>query len=277
MNPICHEHGHDWSPTGLWVDGILRAPCRRKGCEAERSIREEVRETGFPSVVHGIPLDIEDDPQGGVAKIIMRELSLNQQINYLGLKPGDVVIDIGAHVGVVSIWLAKRYPGIKIHAYEPVETNWGCMIDNMLHNNLVSEGSKPDDWAIRPHNIAVTGDGRTVKLPIDLSSNSGGTSIYGGGWNAEQTVEVQSITLERIFKWNDIDRCALLKIDCEGAEYEILEAGEQYLDRIDWLMGEFHINTFLESQGKSIQALADMCARHIPQGHMVLQACRMGD
>jgi len=114
-------------------------------------------------------------------------------------------------------------------------------------------------------------------MPIDLTSNSGGTSIYGGGWNAEQTVEVQSITLERIFKWNDIDRCALLKIDCEGAEYEILEAGEQYLDRIDWLMGEFHINTFLESQGKSIQALADMCARHIPQGHMVLQACRMGD
>ncbi len=69
---------------------------------------------------------VEDDPQGGVAKIIMRELGLNRQINALGLGPGSVAIDIGAHVGIVSIWLAKRYPGIKFVKYEAFGSTHGA-------------------------------------------------------------------------------------------------------------------------------------------------------
>ena len=232
MNPICKEYGHDWSPTGLYVNGILCAPCRRKGCEAERSVRETISETGFPSSVHGIPLDIDDDPQGGVAKIIMRELGLNAQINALDLGPGSVVIDIGAHVGIWSIWLAKRYPGITVHAYEPIYQN----VERLRRNIEANEVRE-----VYAHALAVTGDGRQVSLPVDLSSNSGGTSIYGGGWNAEKTIETPSVTLKTVFglagffgKGQYLDRISLLKLDCEGAEYDVFtQVDSDTLGRVD--------------------------------------------
>ncbi len=37
-------------------------------------------------------------------------------------------------------------------------------------------------------------------------------------------IDVLCTTIEEIFQENAVDRCDLLKLDCEGAEYEILEA-----------------------------------------------------
>ena len=41
---------------------------------------------------------------------------------------GDVVIDIGAHVGMVSIVLAKLNPAITVYAFEPIPTNYNAFI-----------------------------------------------------------------------------------------------------------------------------------------------------
>ncbi len=274
MNLICSHEGHDWSPTGVYVNGALWAPCKRKGCEA--GVRPGVctEEHMFPSSVHGVPLDIEDDPQGGVAKIVMRELNDNQAINNLGLGPGSMAIDIGAHVGIVSIFLAIRYPGVIVYAYEPIQANF-----ERLNRNLKANGVWGDDYdtitGVYANPIAVTGDGRNLPLFANLSDNSGGSSAFGGFSGSKE--DVFSTTLEEIFELGEIDRCNLLKIDAEGAEYEILEAGEAYLDRVDWLMGEFHTNARLGAMGKDMNTLYQMCARHIPTDHIVVTPCRMGD
>lgn len=59
-----------------------------------------------------------------------------------------------------------------------------------------------------------------------------------------------AVRLERY----EIDRCRLLKINCEGAEYEILH-NTHVLDRVDYLSSEFHINQRLEQDGYSIESL----------------------
>ena len=51
------------------------------------------------------------------------------------LHHGDVVLDVGANVGVVSIWLAKLYPGIRIIAIELDPTNFRFMLWNLHRNN----------------------------------------------------------------------------------------------------------------------------------------------
>ncbi len=37
---------------------------------------------------------------------------------------GDVVIDVGAHIGAVSIILAKLNPAARVIAYEPASSNY---------------------------------------------------------------------------------------------------------------------------------------------------------
>ena len=76
-----------------------------------------------------------------------------------------------------------------------------------------------------------------------------------------------STTLDRIFEGHQISRCKLLKIDCEGAEHEILR-GSARLDSIDYLSGEFHADAHLRSQGHSIDGLIDYCADVIPRSHL---------
>jgi FkbM family methyltransferase len=160
------------------------------------------------------------------------------------LKDGDVIVDIGAHRGIVSCYLAKKYPMAQVYAYEPVSKNFKGLLDNIMLNGLPN---------IKPYNLAVTGDGRNITITTQ-PGNSGGASIYGTG---EYSEEVPSITLENILKEHAIDRIALPKIDCEGAEFEIIPNHET-LKRIDRLRGEFH-----KSGGDAI-ALLELVKVYVP-------------
>jgi hypothetical protein len=51
---------------------------------------------------------------------------------------------------------------------------------------------------------------------------------------------VKTTTLNAIFMDYNISKCKLLKIDCEGAEYEILADAEEFLKKCAHLRGEFH-------------------------------------
>lgn len=86
----CDTNGHDWLPTGLWDNGDLCIPCKRHGCAAELRMKNYrfrgpdseriISATGFGTTIDGMELDLEDDPRGGVAKIICREI---ERIPYL--------------------------------------------------------------------------------------------------------------------------------------------------------------------------------------------------
>ena len=54
-------------------------------------------------------------------------------------------------------------------------------------------------------------------------------------------IEVNSTTLKKIIDDHEIDKCDLLKIDCEGAEYGIIESlPTQYLNKIEKMIIEYH-------------------------------------
>jgi hypothetical protein len=56
-----------------------------------------------------------------------------------------------------------------------------------------------------------------------------------------QTLEVPSTSLDAIFAEREIEQCDLLKMDCEGAEYEILfAASDDTLRRIRRIVLEYH-------------------------------------
>lgn len=257
IDPLCHEKGHDWSKVSVYDGDEIVTPCKR--CAAElRQARDSVVETiGHDTWVNGIDLNLEDDPQGGIVKVVCAEIRNGYDLDRIPFEKGDVVLDVGAHVGVVSVYLAKRYPDITIYAFEPVPANF-----ERLERNI--EGLSN----VIPVPAAVTGDGEIVTLHANLSQNSGGPSAFVP--NGKQTFRAPSLTLKEIFERYRLERVKLLKLDCEGAEYGILEAGEDLLARVDYLVGEFH-----ERAGDP-ELLYERCTRHLDPAHVKVHACQLG-
>lgn len=260
---------HNWAKTGIWDNGEILIPCLEPNCAWGKRGRtiNEMRESPdeFSMSPNGIDLDIEDDPEGGVAKIVCREIEEIYDTGVLDLKPNDVVIDIGAHVGIVSVYLAKRFPGIKVYAFEPVPANFERLKRNVKANGVENE------VLVSP--FAVTGNGKPVRLRVDMSVNSGSGTMYEGRGKA---YTAKSARLLEIFAKCQIERCALMKMDCEGAEYDILEKDGYLLERVDNFVGEFHTSVNFTAAGKEPDKLIDLCQQYIPSGHLYVTVSRMG-
>lgn len=156
----------------------------------------------------------------------------------IDFKDGDVVIDIGGNIGMASIYLAKKYPFLKIYAFEPVKQNYENFLKNIELNNINKD-------IIKVFNLAITKDRRDVILTLHFS-NSGASNIYNHFRDSSKLISnndisIKSITFDDIFSNNNISKCKLLKIDCEGAEYEILySANVENLKNCEYMRGEFH-------------------------------------
>lgn len=247
----------EYYPTGLYsTDGWLVLPSKDKTSDKALAISpsgEEKVVSGWGMEIDGVPLDIDDDPDGGVAKIVCREVTANYQLHLMDFKPGDVVLDIGAQCGVVSCYLAKRHPQITVYAFEPVTENFTRLQRNIKANGLDN---------VVAINKAVTGDGKRVVIYGDLSSNAGGSSIYGAV--SQKHYLAESITLKDIFSLYAIDRVRLLKLDCEGSEYDILSNACNMLKRVDSIRGELHINNILREQGYNPETLIQNVTALVP-------------
>lgn len=217
--PAVPAHAHEWHGVGLFnADGSMSVPCKECGAELvmRNGKQERIIEGGFTN-----PLGLKFCEPDGLEWLLLREVERDYQIT--GLNAESTVVDIGAHVGVVSMTLAKRF-GCQVWAFEPNKDNFSRLVANTVTNDL--------DPQVQCFQYAVTGDGRKVHVETNIN-NSGGGNIYAGGKG-----DTGSVTLAFILKevGGTID---LLKIDCEGAEYEIL-ADTESLKHVKAIRGEFH-------------------------------------
>ena len=191
--------------------------------------------------------------------MIAHELSNNEYDFNIDFKEGDIVIDIGANVGMVSILLAKKFPFLKIYSFEPLKENYDNFIKNIELNNIPK-------GVIIAENKAVTKDGRLITMSINSANKDGSSTTDVISINSIMTKEnsqVESITLEEIFNKYNINKLKLLKIDCEGSEYEILyNTDTNLLKNIENLRGEFHENKNLTDE-YDIDKLCEYVSKYI--------------
>ncbi len=163
----------------------------------------------------------------------------------LAFSAGDVALDVGAHIGGVSVILAVLHPDIRIVAYEPSSTNFAMLCAN-LHANGVTN--------VMPVHQAVMGDRGEMTLtwtPQDTAGATVGLSAESrlareaAGWSSET---VPCVTLDDVFTAHEIDRCSWLKLDCEGAEWSIA-ANTGMLERIDRCSLELHLPFSRQAEG----------------------------
>jgi FkbM family methyltransferase len=167
--------------------------------------------------------------------------------------PGDIVIDVGAHVGMFSIYLAKRFPFLSIFAFEPEPTNFNNLLNNLGLNRISN---------VVPRNIALTKDSRPFSLIAPIHNSGGASGFFDSATPGVNTV-ASSETLESVFESNRIEKCKLLKMDCEGAEHEVL-LNTKSLSKVEWLSIEIHVNKNLEQEGYSRHRLVSTILRKLP-------------
>lgn len=167
-------------------------------------------------------------------------------IPHFPIRQDDIVIDIGANQGFFACYAA--YQGAKVFAFEPFEESFKTMIENLELNHLSSRVvAKP--WAIG-------GENGFAELVY--------TDWLGGGMNTIQSefvkntkintlgsTKVPCFTLPQIMEEFNLTKIRLCKLDCEGAELDILkQLDKTHLSRIDAFVLEYHpaypLNELLE-------------------------------
>ena len=139
------------------------------------------------------------------------------------------VIDVGAALGDFSIQMKRDFGVRRVVAVEPAPSAIA-----LLRANLDGNGSA---------DVEIVGKAlsdRAGELWLDTSGAplSMGTS---GTQEREDQVRVEAITLTTLYDELGIDRCDLIKMDCEGAEFTLLREGaNDVLDRTDRVVLEFH-------------------------------------
>jgi len=139
------------------------------------------------------------------------------------LKPGSVFYDVGAHIGIVSMF-GGQLVGTKgmVYAFEADPANASRIEEHLRRNNFNQ---------IRVVPCAVWScEGRLkFKCASTQSSRNEGAIAADTATSGESTIEVEALSLDHFVK--DHFPPTLLKIDVEGAEAEILRGSEEVFSR----------------------------------------------
>jgi hypothetical protein len=185
----------------------------------------------FEGSVGGIDLKFRDLIKSGTPSCVFTELQRDDYgLEQIYLSKDDVVIDIGANIGMFSIYVKKKF-NCKVIAFEPVPLNF-----EHFKKNIELNGLSLNDFEI--YNTAITStDNQIIKIGTP-PYNSGGSSIF---YQCDIISECKTETLHKYIN----EKCAYLKIDTEGSEYDIIPSIINYLNKFKYIGIEYH--TFMNS------------------------------
>jgi len=165
---------------------------------------------------------------------IIKEVCLDRDYERDGttVRPGSTVVDIGAGLGEFCISVAREHPDARVYAFEPLAESFALLQDNVRLNGL-------GNLALFPCAVGAHSRGAVLQAVRGAPARSSTMTIAGA--RPDALARVPSATLGDIFRELDIQRCDFLKLDCEGAEYEILfGADPATLERIVHVAMEYH-------------------------------------
>ena len=144
------------------------------------------------------------------------------------INPSDIIIDVGAHIGLFSLFVSQFCKTGKIFSFEPIRENFDLLVSNLGLNHTEN---------VFPFNVGVSK--KSGKLNLFLNNDQSAHSIFPKG---SESITVEATSLQKIFDEKQISSCKLLKLDCEGAEYDIIDSlPMEYLDKIQNMAIEYHL------------------------------------
>lgn len=160
---------------------------------------------------------------------MISEIFFSKRYNPAGFEiiEGDIVVDVGANIGVFSVYAATSKAS-KVISIEPEKENAEFVKKNMKINGFAKNH---------------------ILLRAALFDISGTASLITSDCNEGHIVKafdeegevIQTIDPNDLFATLNIERINFLKIDCEGAEGRIFSAkNREWLNKIDKICMEYH-------------------------------------
>jgi FkbM family methyltransferase len=158
---------------------------------------------------------------------------------------GMTVLDVGANQGFFSLYAAGK--GAYVYSVEPEQNNFNLLRANISDNKLEPK--------IKAFKYAVSSSPGFIDLflldyDVPFASGIVTTSrnfleniayVSKDHKKIIQKQKVECITLNRLFEMTNLDKIDLLKIDCEGAEIDILRsASKEKYKKINHIVMETH-------------------------------------
>jgi len=182
----------------------------------------------------------------------IKETFLDRIYERLGAVIGSpwTIIDIGGGIGDFTVYAASRHPDTVTYTFEPNPSAYALLEANLQLNDLSNA---------RLFHKAV--EGRSQEPPSSAAPHTPNESIAASPCNGGKPVD--SISLADAFDQIGLAHCNLLKVDCCGAEYEILFNTPEYiLSRTERIVLQYHdrhgaasprdLAHFLESRGFAV-------------------------
>ena len=186
----------------------------------------EIMKSTWTNTVGGIELTFEDIATSNTVPFVFGELRSDYYgLEKIQLSENDIVLDIGANVGMFSIYAKKKF-GCRVIAFEPVLSNF-----EQFQKNIILNGLSLSD--IELHNTAITDvEGGEIKIGTPKDNTGGSSAFY-------HTHDMPICKTETIDKYIT-EGCVYLKIDCEGGEYAIIPTILDKLNQFKYIGIEYH-------------------------------------
>lgn len=179
-----------------------------------------------------------------------------------GLGPGDVIIDAGANVGLTTIFFTDQVPGVRVIAFEPAAECYECLADNLARyapearavcaalgaregkqkftyypnspaqSSLYADAAE-DRWLTK---MLMANTRMSEQMRSSMLADNVLDQLF-----TERRREVPVKTVATVLDEFGIDQVALLKVDVERAELEVLDGvGEENWSRVARVVLEVH-------------------------------------
>ncbi|WTW99340.1 FkbM family methyltransferase [Streptomycetaceae bacterium NBC_01309] len=196
------------------------------------------------------------------------------------LPAAPVVLDVGANIGMFSLYLARQRPGARIYAFEPAPDAFAALSANVTHHGLpvtclpwgVGGRTGSGEMTVYPHAAvfsSIAGDtaadraaiAAAIATAVDDDRSAGVVDQLADARMAgARTVPIEVVSLPDVLDRLGEARVDLLKLDAEGAETAILGAlDKSHWARIDRIAMEVHQDAAVDDMTKMLTDAGYTC------------------
>jgi FkbM family methyltransferase len=143
----------------------------------------------------------------------------------------EAIIDLGAHIGLASLYFASQYQSARLFAVEPNPSSYNLLTMNLAR--LIAFG--------QCHTLQAAVWGASAPLVAAATDEPEHYSMFSlRPADGAAEASIPGVTIHQILDRSGFDRVDLLKVDIEGAEVQLFQGDLSWLRRVRVIAIEFH-------------------------------------
>lgn len=157
----------------------------------------------------------------------------NYYQHFYKTKENDIVVDAGANMGHISIFLSKQVgENGKVYCFEPDKFNVKMLNENKALNTDLPDNIIIEDLLLWNENTLID---------FEEAGTVGSSAVWFSG--SDNVVKKQAVTLDSWAKERNLVKLDFIKMDIEGAEIEALEGAVEVINRFspNFAIASYHI------------------------------------